>query len=122
MDRRKSNSTVDHLYPDKTPFTVKFETDTWIFLLDLDDDSAASIMDSADWVIASLRVYRGILSKKVYFLDTREGLLEITHNGEEKTGIIRCSHSQRVSIERLIQSQRTQSNEHGSDPDRREYL
>lgn len=93
---------VDYLYPHKTPYKVKYETDTWILLLDIDDESAASIMDSADWVIASLRVYKGPLIKKVFFKDTIEGLVELTHNGDEFINIIRCSDEQSRSIEYLI--------------------
>jgi hypothetical protein len=94
--------TVDYLYPHKTPYTVKFETDTWILLLDLNDESAASIMDSADWVIASLRIYRGTLKKKIYFEDSVEGLLELKHNGDELEKIIPCTADHRQSIEHLI--------------------
>jgi len=71
-------------------------------LLDLNDESAASIMDSADWVIASLRIYRGTLKKKIYFEDSVEGLLELKHNGDELEKIIPCTADQRQSIEHLI--------------------
>lgn len=117
MDHKIEDCAVDYLYPHKTPYTVRFETDTWILLSDLNDENAASIMDSADWVIASLRICRGILRKKVYFDDAFEGMLELSHDGEELSHIIKCNDTQKESILYLINQdeRRRKSYETGED-------
>lgn len=121
MDHKIDDIPVDYLYPHKTPYSVRFETDTWIMLTDLNDDNAASIMDSADWVIASLRICRGILQKRVYFDDAIEGLLELTHNGEELSNITKCTETQKKSMLYLIEQEerKRDSYENISDTDRR---
>lgn len=99
---KSAKNTVDYRFPHKTPYKIVFENDALLLLQDLDDDDAAYIFESADWVIESLRIYRGVLTKRVFFNDVMEGLLELTHDGNEFEKTIRPTASQTTYINNIL--------------------
>ena len=101
-DDGRTTKSIDYRYPHKTPYLTALETDSLILLQDIDDEDAASIFESGGWVIDSLRIYRGTLTKRVFFNDTIEGLLELLHDGEEFDRLVRPTASQTTFIQNLM--------------------
>ena len=93
---------IDYRYPHKTPYAIRFQSETLIVLEDINHDDAASILDSADWVIVSLRIYRGLLKERIVFMDLFDGMFDLEHDGEELVHVKRLPKSQIDFVNRVI--------------------